>query len=323
MKPNAYTTPSASGIVRSAASRKFPPGNPDSAPKRAIPITNGGAPVMKLIAIACHGLASRTRPVALRTNIPDSAAWADVPVTDVATVPPLRLSHDELVADDQVVPQRDHDPVQAARVVLGPRIQRERPPDTSLSLRFVDVSVQREERLVLLDQLPDGVTADRLRHRLPTPVAWRQVRLQIRRRVESTVVRRHMQVEDRAAGILQLVGELLEAVVQRFLVQFSRAVPRRRVRVRGRDHLVWSDAHDAVVAEELRAERAILSSLDRDDRLAEQIAAHHRRVGLVELRRAEELPPQKVGAVDVRGIEEPYASGALANRLPPEAHYPT
>ena len=87
MEPNAYTTPSASGIVSSAASRKFPPGNPDSAPNRAIPITNGGAPVMKLIAIACHGFTSRTRPVELRTNIPGFAVTA-VPVTCVATSPP-------------------------------------------------------------------------------------------------------------------------------------------------------------------------------------------------------------------------------------------
>src|SRR2546428_10460876 len=105
MKPNAYTTPRASGIVRSAASRKFPPGNPDSAPKRAIPITNGGAPVMKLIAIACHGFTSRTKPVALRTNIPDCVVGSAVPVTCVATSPPLRLPHDELMGDDPVVSQ--------------------------------------------------------------------------------------------------------------------------------------------------------------------------------------------------------------------------
>src|SRR5205823_9983186 len=82
-------------------------------------------------------------------------------------------------------------------------------------------------------------------------------------------------------------------------------------------------ADDALIAEELRSQRAVLPPLDRDDRLAEQIAAHHLRIGLVELRRAEELAPQEVGAVDVRGVEEPHASGALVGPLPPEPHYPT
>src|SRR5205823_10132192 len=79
-------------------------------------------------------------------------------------------------------------------------------------------------------------------------------------------------------------------------------------------------ADDALVAEELGAERAVLSSLDRDDRLGEQIAAHHRCVGLVELRRAEELAPQEIGAVNVRRVEEAHASVAFASRLPSKPH---
>src|SRR5436305_11552508 len=104
-------------MVRSAASRKLPPGKPDNAPNRAIPITNGGAPVMKLIAIACHGFTSRTRPVALRTNIPVAVGVA-APTSVVATSPSLRgLPHDELVGGDPPVSQCHDGPVQAAGVV--------------------------------------------------------------------------------------------------------------------------------------------------------------------------------------------------------------
>src|SRR5437764_12598713 len=164
MNPNAYTTPSASGIVRTVASRKFPPGNPDNAPNSAIPITNGGAPVMKLIAIACHGFTSRTRPVALRTNIP-VAAGAAAPTSLVATSPSLRgLPHDELVGGDPLVSQRHDRPVQAAGVVLRAGVERERPADAGFALRLVDVSVQCEQRLHLLDQLPHRPAANRLHH---------------------------------------------------------------------------------------------------------------------------------------------------------------
>src|SRR5258705_12549354 len=94
-RPNVYTTASASGIVISVATKKLPPGKPDSAPSTAIAITNGGAPVMKLMVIACHGFTSRTRPVALRTNMPGAACPGAPVVADVATT--LLLTDDELI----------------------------------------------------------------------------------------------------------------------------------------------------------------------------------------------------------------------------------
>ena len=151
--------------------------------------------------------------------------------------------------DDAFLSQRDHDPVQAAGVVLGPRVERERPADSDLAFRFVDVTVQCEERLELLDQLSHRVAADRLHHRLPAAVPGRQVRLQIGPGVEPAVVGRNVQVEDRAARVDELVGELLEPLEERFLVELPRAVPRRRIGEGRGDHLVRPDAHDLVVAE--------------------------------------------------------------------------
>jgi hypothetical protein len=73
--------------------------------------------------------------------------------------------------------------------------------------------------------------------------------------------------------------------------------------------------HDAHLAQKLGAERPVVATLDRHDRLAEQIAAHHRGSGAVERRRPEELPPQQVGAVDVGCVEQPNGCDiAVASR---------
>ena len=45
---------------------------------------------------------------------------------------------------------------------------------------------------------------------------------------------------------------------------------------------------------------------DRDHRLAGHVAAHDQHVGLVELAGVEELAPAHLGAVDVRGEEDPH-----------------
>src|SRR5207247_576387 len=66
--------------------------------------------------------------------------------------------------------------------------------------------------------------------------------------------------------------------------------------------LVASD--HALRSEEGELVGAIAALLDRDDGLPEQVAAHDRCVGAVELRRAEELPPEQVRAVDVGRVVE-------------------
>ena len=71
---------------------------------------------------------------------------------------------------------------------------------------FVNVAVQPQQGLVLLDDLSYGLTTDGPFYRLPAPVANAQVRVQVRSRIEPAVVRRHMQVEDRALGGLELLG---------------------------------------------------------------------------------------------------------------------
>src|SRR5207247_1527309 len=79
---------------------------------------------------------------------------------------------------------------------------------------------------------------------------------------------------------------------------------------------------EPLVAEELSPVRTVDVALDRDDRLTEQVAAHDRSVGVVELRRAEELAPEQVGAVDVRRVEQAHAAFRVV-ALAAQAHQPT
>ena len=78
----------------------------------------------------------------------------------------------------------------------------------------------------------------------------------------------------------------------------------------------------ALLAEELRVQRAVGVPLDRDDRLPEQVAAHHRGVSLVELGRTEELAPEEIGAVDVGGVEEPDRPVPFVTLSEAETHQP-
>src|SRR5581483_11437743 len=69
--------------------------------------------------------------------------------------PSESLADDELVLRYLRVRQRDDDAVDVAAVVLGTAVDRERPSDSHLPSRLVDVSVQRQQRLHLLDDLAD------------------------------------------------------------------------------------------------------------------------------------------------------------------------
>src|SRR5579871_5943298 len=136
----------------------------------------------------------------------------------------------------------------APAVVLRSGVERERATDARLAAGFVNVTVQCEQGLVLLEYLADGAAADRDLARRTVLVDDRQVRVDLAGRVQTGVVGRHMQVEDRARRRLDLLCEKPDALVQRVLVEFARAVPRRRVRVRARDHLVLAEPYEAVLA---------------------------------------------------------------------------
>ncbi|TML95814.1 MAG: hypothetical protein E6G03_07205 [Actinobacteria bacterium] len=79
-------------------------------------------------------------------------------------------------------------------------------------------------------------------------------------------------------------------------------------------------AHAALVAEELRAEGPVRAPLDRNNRLGEQVAPHHRRIGLVEVRRAQELAPEDVRAVDVRRVKELHTGRPARGSPATETH---
>ena len=112
-----------------------------------------------------------------------------------------------------------------------PGVERERATDLRRSAGFVDVAVQRDEGLILLEDLAHSGRADR--HLVGLAVAHddAQLLIDLIGGVEARCVGRHVQVEDRGLRALQLLGQVPDARVQRVLVQLARAVPRRRVGV--------------------------------------------------------------------------------------------
>jgi hypothetical protein len=263
--------------------------------------------------------------------------------------------------------------------------------------------MQREQRLVALDELTHRARADGDDPRLAAVEHDTQVVGQLRRAVEAGVVRRTVQVEDgRRAGV-EAGRDPLEPREQSFLRLLARAPPRGRVRPRrgeqlhplaevdhppvrvhdlrrlerlvdvplvvvpGHDEAADARAGEALLRERdpaahlvahepaehlvavclvaleplvlgrvapVRVEavephallelgqlvvghhlvapehaRAVAAPAERDHghhHLAGQIAAEDERVSLVELRRAEELAPALLGAVDVAGVVDPH-----------------
>ncbi len=82
-----------------------------------------------------------------------------------------------------------------------PGLMHTRLADAALAARLVDVPVHREQRLVLLDQPPHRGRADRAAQDVAGRDRRPQVLVQDRRRVETGVVRRDVDHEDRAPRV--------------------------------------------------------------------------------------------------------------------------
>ena len=129
-----------------------------------------------------------------------------------------------------MVGDRDEDAEQTTAVVLGPGVDAHGAPDGGGPARFVDVAVQREQRLVLLDNLPDGMAADRNDVRRALFVDEREVALaHFAGAVEPGVIRRDVDVEDSRRRILELLGQRLELRIELFLAGLALGVPRCHV----------------------------------------------------------------------------------------------
>src|SRR5690348_12511372 len=95
----------------------------------------------------------RTRPVAFRTNS-ERSSYGGSPAMVAMQLPSLSASEQEPL-DLLLAVQVDDRPHQVALFIRTPGINAERSADTAVATRLVDVSVQRERRLVLLDRLAD------------------------------------------------------------------------------------------------------------------------------------------------------------------------
>ena len=115
-------------------------------------------------------------------------------------------------------------------VRLAAGVDAERRADLPLAGRLVDVPVHGQQRLALLDQPAHRGRADRAAKDVAGGNGRPQVRVQDRRGVETGVVRRHVDHEDRAPRVAHLLREVVEAPVQLFLGHLARGVPGRLVR---------------------------------------------------------------------------------------------
>src|SRR5262249_2745754 len=143
----------------------LPPGPTASANSSTATIVWVGCPGMKLMIRDERGGTPRTRPVAARVNSPPSETAGTAGPVWLATrnLRCVLSTDDELMLQHRPGPERDHEPVDVAAVVLRARVDRESRPDSHLPSRLVDVPVQREQGLHFLDDLPHRGRADRHR----------------------------------------------------------------------------------------------------------------------------------------------------------------
>src|SRR6478672_6608504 len=123
-----------------------------------------------------------TSPVALRRN---SAGLCAVPIVVSAMFPLLTsLSVDQLVALDAFfgieLDDRSHE---HPLLIRAARIDGQRLAELHRALALVDVPVQRQQRLMLLDRLPDGRRSNRPER--PAAVEQLEVRIYGGRLVEA------------------------------------------------------------------------------------------------------------------------------------------
>src|SRR6195952_93867 len=196
------------------------------------------------------GETSRTNPVALRANMPPDVAGPFSPDTSLIPHLPLRptpLSRHQVLIDDAVRLEVDQAAVEVTAAVVRAGVDGDSAPDPGHTLALVDLTVKAEQRLRLLDDLAhllaaggDLVRAAALGH-VP------QFVVDLVGGVEARLVRRHVDVEDRPLGLLELVDERLQPRVDLLVVKLARRLPRGPVGVAEGDHLVRPDlAHRLV-----------------------------------------------------------------------------
>src|SRR5947209_4020593 len=156
-----------------------------------------------------------------------------------------RSAGDELVVAQPLLAVEHHErAVQHALAVFAARIDAHGSPDLRHSTRFVDVAVERDEWLVALDQLAYGLRAGGGHGYPAAPDDGLERGVELRGLVKRSPSRRDVQVEDAAAGLLQLGYELFEMRGQLILGHLARRVPWRGVRDTAREHLdVLAELH--------------------------------------------------------------------------------
>src|SRR5689334_23657596 len=129
---------------------------------------------------------------------------------------------DELIATEPLLlVERDDDTAEHALAVLAPGVEGDRLADPSLTPRLVDVTVQAQHRLVRRDRVAHRGAAHARDDWRPALDHWAELRVELHGLVDGGVLRRHVQVEDRSAGVVQLGDLLVDDLAQVVLVELA------------------------------------------------------------------------------------------------------
>src|SRR5215208_3382045 len=161
----------------------------------------------------------------------------------------VRLSAGQYEPLDFLAAVQVHNSAEQLSLFVGTaRVDAQRASDAGVSLRLVDVSVQRQGRLSLLYRIPHRRRSDG--HDGTPPVLGAHVLVYLGGVVEARAVGRTVEVVDGLLGRgCHLRSHLLQPLSEVLLVLFTIRVPGRAVRPPGRDHLEVAELDDLTLGE--------------------------------------------------------------------------